>query len=73
MTKTELCEMCEEYAAGTKCEYEYDCKIMQLYYENASLRKDNAQLRKDNADMKNKMSYMVNPLSLGDRNNQMGW
>lgn len=65
MTERELCNMCTEYAKGTRCENKDICKLLNIIKENKTLKKENAELRQ-------KMSYMVNPNAIGYRND-MGW
>lgn len=65
MTQKELCEMCTEYSADTKCENKDACKLLNILKENKALKKENEELR-------HKMSYMINPNAIGNRND-MGW
>lgn len=72
MNKTDICQMCDNYSAHTKCESEDDCKIMKIMNENAALKKQVKELTKELADAKLNMSYMIDPNAIGDRND-MGW
>ena len=72
-TKKSICELCEEYIAGAKCDNEAECKIIAVLKENQKLKDENRSLKKQISELKNKMSYMVNPFAIGDRNGEMGW
>lgn len=65
MTEHELCNMCTEYAKGTKCDNRETCKLLGIIKENKALKKEISEL-------KHKMSYMINPNAIGNRND-MGW
>lgn len=41
MTSIELCRMCTEYSADTRCEYKKDCKLQKILTENKALRAEN--------------------------------
>lgn len=45
MTSIELCRMCTEYSADTRCEYKKDCKLQKILTENKVLRAENKELR----------------------------
>ncbi len=68
MSKTEICQMCDNYSVRNKCDQKKECKIMKMIDENAALKKQVREL----ADAKLNMSYMVNPNAIGNRND-MGW
>lgn len=51
MTRKELCEMCTEYSADTKCENKETCKLQAILTENAQLKAENKKLKKDNNEM----------------------
>lgn len=34
MTSIELCRMCTEYSADTRCEHKKDCKLQKILTEN---------------------------------------
>lgn len=72
MSKTEICQMCDNYSVRTRCDNRKDCKIMKMIDENVALKKQVRELKKELADAKLKMSYMVNPCAIGNRND-MGW
>lgn len=38
MTSIELCRMCTEYSADTRCEHKKDCKLQKILTENKELR-----------------------------------
>ena len=48
MTRKELCQMCTEYSAGTKCENKDTCKLQAILTENAQLKAENKLLKKEN-------------------------
>ena len=41
----ELCRMCTEYSADTRCEHKKDCKLQKILTENKALRAENKELR----------------------------
>lgn len=47
MNKTDICQMCDNYSAHTKCESEDDCKLMKIMNENAALKKQVKDLAKE--------------------------
>ena len=72
MTRKELCEMCTEYSTDIKCENQDTCKLLNIIKDNKELKKKNKKLKQENAELRHHMSYMINPNSIGDRND-MGW
>lgn len=48
MTRKELCQMCTEYSADTKCENKDTCKLQVILTENAQLKAENKLLKKEN-------------------------
>lgn len=72
MSKTEICQMCDNYSVRNKCNQKKECKIMKMIDENAALKKQVRELKKELADAKLNMSYMVNLNAIGNRND-MGW
>lgn len=72
MSKTEICQMCDNYSVRNKCDQKKDCKIMKIMDENAALKKQVKELKKELAEAKLNMSYMIDPSAIGDRND-MGW
>lgn len=47
MKSKELCEMCAEYSAETKCEYKKECKMQSILTENERLKHENRKLKKE--------------------------
>lgn len=45
MTSTELCRMCTEYSADTRCDHKKECKLHKILMKNKELRKENKELR----------------------------
>ena len=45
VTSIELCRMCTEYSADTRCEHKKDCKLQKILTENKALRAENKELR----------------------------
>lgn len=39
MSKTEICQMCDNYSVRNKCDQKKECKIMKMIDENAALKK----------------------------------
>lgn len=72
MSKTEICQMCDNYSVRNKCDQKKDFKIMKIMDENAALKKQVKELKKELAEAKLNMSYMIDPNAIGDRND-MGW
>lgn len=72
MSKTEICQMCDNYSVRNECDQKKDCKIMKIMDENAALKKQVKGLKKELAEAKLNMSYMIDPNAIGDRND-MGW
>lgn len=68
MSKTEICQMCDNYSVRNKCDQKKDCKIMKIMDENAALKKQVKELKKELAEAKLNMSYMIDPNAIGDRN-----
>jgi hypothetical protein len=64
--------MCQEYDIEHKCEMENSCKLISVLKENKELKKKVNYLRKELSDTKLKISYMINPNTIGNRND-MGW
>ena len=52
MKSKELCEMCAEYSAETKCEYKKECKLQSILTENERLKHENRKLKKEQKNMK---------------------
>lgn len=65
MTRKELCEMCTEYSADTKCENKETCKLQAILTENAQLKAENKRLKKDNDDMRIRESWEKFPDMMG--------
>ena len=65
MTRKELCEMCTEYSADTKCENKETCKLQAILTENAQLKAENVRLKKDNDDMRIRESWEKFPDMMG--------
>lgn len=72
MTEHELCNMCTEYSADVKCENRDACKLLNIIKENQALKKENKDLKRANEELRLNMSYMINPNTIGYRND-MGW
>ena len=47
MSKTEICQMCDNYSVRNKCDQKKDCKIMKIMDENAALKKQVKELKKE--------------------------
>ena len=47
MKSKELCEMCAEYSAETKCEYKKECKLQSILTENERLKHENRKQKKE--------------------------
>jgi cell division protein FtsB len=68
----EICELCENYIADTECELQDTCKIHKAVKENETLKAENKSLKKQLSDLKCEKSYMIDPLSIGYRNEMGG-
>ena len=65
MTRKELCEMCMEYSADTKCENKKTCKLQAILTENAQLKAENKRLKKDNNEMQARERWEKFPDMMG--------
>lgn len=65
MTRKELCEMCTEYSADTKCENKETCKLQAILTENAQLKAENKRLKKDNNEMQTRERWEKFPDMMG--------
>lgn len=45
MTRIELCRMCNEYSADTRCEFRETCKLQKILTDNAKLKAENKELK----------------------------
>lgn len=61
----ELCTMCKDYEKNKKCKNKDTCKLLKIINENKSLKNENSKLKLN-------MSYMINPNTIGEKND-MGW
>jgi len=67
-----ICELCENYIADAECELQNTCKINAISKENETLKAENKSLKKQLSDLKCEKSYMIDPLSIGYRNEMGG-
>lgn len=65
MTRKELCEMCTEYSAGTKCENKDTCKLQEILKENAALKVEVRKLKNRNSDLETRESWDMFPEAMG--------
>lgn len=65
MTRKELCEMCTEYSADTKCETKDTCKLQAILTENATLKAEVANLRRKNNDLESYRKWEMSPEMMG--------
>lgn len=65
MTRKELCEMCTEYSADTKCDNKDSCKLQSILTENSKLKEENRKLRKENEERRIRESWQKFPDMMG--------
>lgn len=65
MTRKELCQMCTEYSADTKCENKDTCKLQAILTENAQLKAENRQLRMENEERRIRENWDKFPDMMG--------
>lgn len=65
MTRKELCEMCTEYSADTKCDNKEKCKLQAILTENAKLKAENRKLQKENKERRIRESWEKFPDMMG--------
>lgn len=65
MTRKELCEMCTEYSADTKCDNIKNCKLQAILTENVSLKAENRELKRKLQDSESARRWEMYPDMMG--------
>lgn len=65
MTHKELCEMCTEYSADTKCENKSTCRLQAILTENTRLKEENRRLQNENKNYRIEKSWNMYPDMMG--------
>lgn len=65
MKSKELCEMCAEYSAETKCEYKKECKLQSILTENMRLKNENRKLKKRIEECEIAKRWSIYPDTMG--------
>lgn len=65
MKSKELCEMCAEYSAETKCEYKKECKMQSILTENERLKHENRKLKKRIEEYEIARRWSIYPDTMG--------
>lgn len=63
--KINLCEMCQEYAAGEECEYKKTCPLQKLVRKNEKLQKENKKLKEQVDELRSTLSWYRAPDAMG--------
>ena len=64
--KINLCEMCQEYAAGEECEHIKTCPLKKLLRENEKLQKENKKLKEQVEELRSTLTWYRAPDAMGD-------
>lgn len=65
MTSIELCRMCTEYSADTRCEHKKDCELQKILTENKDLKAENKQLKAKVEELEIEKSWWNSPDMMG--------
>ena len=65
MTKKQLCKMCTEYSADTKCEIKDSCELQKILAENTKLRRELRQVKSELKELEYIRSWEINPDRMG--------
>ena len=65
MTRKELCEMCTEYSADTKCENKDTCKLQTILTENSRLKAEIKEYRRKNNELEARRRWDMFPDMMG--------
>ena len=63
--KINLCEMCQEYAAGEECEFKKTCELQKLLRKNERLQKENKELKKKVDELRSTLTWYKAPDAMG--------
>ena len=65
MTKKQLCKMCIEYSADTKCEIKDSCELQKILAENTKLRRELRQVKSELKELEYIRSWEISPDRMG--------
>ena len=65
MKGIDICKMCTEYSADTRCEQKKDCELQKILKENNKLRAEKRTLRKKNEELETEKSWRDFPDMMG--------